>query len=106
MSTPNSIHKRYDAVATVGSYTNAAGESKKRFLNIGTLLEYSDGRLSLKLEALPVVPEWSGWVSFYESKPQGERSTPPAQQSPPQARQRPASPPPAHDEHDEEDIPF
>jgi hypothetical protein len=80
MSTPNTIHKRFDAVATVGTYQDrATGETKKQFRNVGTLFEYADGRMSLKLECIPCVPEWSGWLAFYEAKSQGERSATPAQ---------------------------
>lgn len=106
MSTPAQIHKRYDAVATVGSYQDrATGETKKQFRNVGTLFEYADGRLSLKLECVPIVPEWSGWLAFYEAKPQGERSAPATQKAAPQARPRAAAPP-VHDDSAEEDIPF
>jgi len=35
--------KRYDAVIAVGSYTNAQGEVKKRYLNIGAVMESEHG---------------------------------------------------------------
>jgi hypothetical protein len=35
--------KKYDAVIAVGSYTNAAGEVKKRYLNIGAVMESEHG---------------------------------------------------------------
>ncbi len=35
--------KKYDAVIAVGSYTNAAGETKKRYLNIGAVMESENG---------------------------------------------------------------
>jgi hypothetical protein len=53
------------AVATIGKYTKD-GVEKKRYLQIGTLFQQDDGSLSLKLEGIPVGPEWSGWVSFYD----------------------------------------
>ena len=62
------MKKKYDAVATVGKYKNNQGEEKKRYLNVGTVFESDDGRLSMKMEALPVGTEWSGWLSFYEPK--------------------------------------
>ena len=63
--------KKYDVVATVGKYTNASGEEKSRFMKCGVVLEGDDGRMSMKLEAIPVTPEWSGWLSFFE--PRDER---------------------------------
>jgi hypothetical protein len=53
------------AVATIGKYTKD-GVEKKRYLQIGTLFQQDDGGFSLKLDAVPVGPEWSGWVSFYD----------------------------------------
>jgi len=67
------MKKIYDAVATVGKYTDQQGNEKKRYLTIGAVFEGDDGRLSMKLESIPVGPAWSGWVSFYE--PKGERGT-------------------------------
>lgn len=58
----------YDAVATIGKYTNKQGEEKKRYLNVGKVFEYEDGGLSLKMDAVPVGLEWSGWISFYVPK--------------------------------------
>ena len=58
----------YDAVATVGEYTDKQGNKKKRYMTVGKVFESEGGGLSLKLDALPVVPEWSGWISFYVPK--------------------------------------
>jgi hypothetical protein len=62
--------KKYDAVATIGEYTNKQGEKKKRYLTVGAVMEGNDGRMALKLDALPTNPEWSGWIAFYEPKQQ------------------------------------
>lgn len=35
--------KKYDAVIAVGSYTDAAGNPKKRYLNIGAVMESEHG---------------------------------------------------------------
>jgi len=58
----------FDAVATVGEYTDKQGNKKKRYMTVGKVFESEGGGLSLKLDALPVVPEWSGWLSFYVPK--------------------------------------
>lgn len=65
--------KIYDVVATTGEYTNAQGETKKRYLNCGAIFE-KDGRLSLKMEAIPV--ESNGWFGLYEPKPKLDKRPP------------------------------
>lgn len=62
------MKKKYDAVATIGEYQDKQGQTKKRYMTIGVVMEADDGRLSLKMEALPVTPAWSGWISFFEPK--------------------------------------
>jgi len=58
----------HDVVATVGEYTNNAGETKKRFQKCGIVLTNEDGRMSIKLESIPVTPDWSGWLSIYPKR--------------------------------------
>jgi len=71
--------KIYDAVATVGEYKNSQGETKKRYVTVGSVFENDEGQLSLKLDAIPVGSNWSGWVSFYEPK---QRDAAPQQSRP------------------------
>ena len=53
-------------VATVGTYKDRqTGEEKKRYLTVGTAFTDDQGRISLKIDAMPVSPEWSGWLSLY-----------------------------------------
>jgi hypothetical protein len=54
------------AVATTGSYTDRQGNEKKRYTNVGTLFQYDDGGLTLKLDSVPVGEGWNGFISFYE----------------------------------------
>ena len=63
---------KYEAVATIGEYKDRNGETKKRYVNIGKVFENDKGQLSLKLDTIPVDPNWSGWVSFYEPKERQE----------------------------------
>lgn len=67
------MKKVYDAVVVTGEYEDRNGQKKKRYLNVGVVLEGDKG-LSLKLEALPV--NFNGWINFYEPK---EREQRPAQ---------------------------
>lgn len=66
------MRKAFDAVATVGKYKDNQGNEKKRYVTIGAVFEDEQGRMSLKLDAVPCSPDWSGWVSFYETKQQGD----------------------------------
>lgn len=99
--------KKYDAVATIGEYTNKQGEKKKRYLTVGAVMEGSDGRMALKLDALPTNPDWSGWIAFYEPKQQDggyqqRQSSPPRQERAPMAYQGQAG----GSLDEEDDIPF
>lgn len=92
-----SSRKVYDLVATIGKYTDHHGEEKKRYHNCGSVFEDDQGRLSIKVEAIPVGPEWSGWMSCMVPKarqqqqpaPQQQQAAP-AQQQPYQSPQQPA----------------
>ena len=63
---------KYDVLARTGTYTNAGGEEKSRWMKSGVVFENEKGYLSLKLEGLPVGQEWSGFFSFFEPKPKVE----------------------------------
>jgi hypothetical protein len=95
--------KKYDAVATVGEYTDKqTGEKKKQYANVGTVFENDDGKLSLKLDTIPVGPGWSGYIQFFEPKPR--------QDAMPEGRTQQRSMPPAPatvpKNDDDDDIPF
>lgn len=53
-------------VATVGKYKDRqTGEEKKRYLQCGVAFTDDQGRISLKIDAMPVTPDWSGFLSLY-----------------------------------------
>lgn len=92
------MKKKYDVVATNGEYKDRqTGETKKRYVNVGSVFEDDQGRLSMKLDAFPVGQEWSGWLSFYE--PKGREQQQPSQQQQPKLAQ-------PSDDDDGDDIPF
>lgn len=103
------MRKKYDAVATVGTYRNKAGEEKKRYITCGSVFEGDDGRLSLKLDAVPASPEWTGWVAFYEPRDangtSGHGGNSNAVQARPDAHNR-AKANAYQSENDGDDIPF
>lgn len=67
------MKKVYDAVVTVGEYVKN-GETKKQYRTVGAVLQGDDGRLSLKLEMVPLV-NFSGWINFYEPKQKEQKSS-------------------------------
>ena len=85
----------HDIVASNGEYTDPrTGERKKRYITIGKGFTDDQGRISAKLDSIPVGPDWSGWISLYpprdrETSGQRQRDAP----TPAQPR-RAASPPP------------
>lgn len=101
----------HDVVATIGSYKDRqSGEQKKRYVTIGKCFTDDQGRQSIKLDSVPVSPEWSGWISLYPVRDRdGSPQQQPRQQLPP-GRREPAGMPPApaaatnYDE--DENIPF
>jgi hypothetical protein len=63
--------RTHDVVATIGTYRDkATGEEKKRRLNIGSVFtDETNGQLSIKLDSVPVDPEWSGWAAIFPINP-------------------------------------
>lgn len=75
------MQKTHDLVATVGKYTDREGNEKKRFQKCGSAFSDDQGRISLKLDAVPVGQEWSGWLSLYDvDRDRGQQSQPPQHQ--------------------------
>ena len=62
----------HDAVATVGEYTDKFGEKKKRYYTCGKAFSDDQGRISIKLDSVPVGNDWNGWLSLYPAKDRSE----------------------------------
>jgi hypothetical protein len=94
--------KAYDAVATVGEYTDREGNKKKQYRNVGTVFRNDDGSMSMKLDCLPISKDWSGFISFYEPKDRTVDSTPASR------KMHGSAPNPGYhpDNADDEEIPF
>ena len=54
----------HNVVATIGEYTDREGNTKKRYMKCGAAFTGDDGRMSIKLDAVPC-GEWSGWFNLY-----------------------------------------
>lgn len=104
--------RTHDVTATIGEYTNAAGETKKRYVNCGSAFTDEQGRVSIKLDSVPCSPDWSGWLSLYEVRDKDGRESDRRQNAPQQGQQRPQggkqATAPANDGWDdpESSIPF
>jgi len=69
------MSKLFDVVAAVGKYTDAGGNEKTRWVNVGSMFEGRDGRgPSIKLDAVPA-GEWNGWLSCFAPKDRQERQS-------------------------------
>lgn len=69
------------AVATVGKYTDRNGQEKNRYLTVGGMFKRDDGSVCMKLDTVPVGPDFNGWISFYDLDDQ-QQAQQPAQQAP------------------------
>ncbi len=70
----------HDLAIKTGEY-QSNGETKARWLKIGTVFRHDDGGTSIKLDAVPVgLPEWNGWVSVFKRQEQSANGGRPAQQ--------------------------
>jgi len=89
------MRKTHDILAKTGTYKNQQGEQKNRYTKCGAAFTDDSGQISIKLESVPVSPEWNGWLNLWEPREQ--------QQAPAQAP-APRQAAPAISEQD--DIPF
>ena len=53
-------------VATGGKYTDANGQEKNRYVTVGKAFIRDDKSVSIKVDAMPVGPEFSGWLNLYD----------------------------------------
>lgn len=89
-------------VASNGEYQKD-GETKKRWQRVGTMFKGDDGEISIKLDSIPVGPDWSGWVKAF--KFEDDHQNQPANHSP-----EPTTTRNVHEQHGagsgQDDIPF
>ena len=71
------MKRRFEMLATVSEWTDpATGRKCKRTVPIGTVFESDNGKFSARLELVPVLPGWSGFVAFREVLPAGRKVSP------------------------------
>lgn len=62
---------KYDAAVVTGTYTDKNGQEKAQWATVGRVIE-KDGKLSLKLDVIPV--GFDGWIKFFEPKMKDQKS--------------------------------
>lgn len=63
------LKKCADATAVIGEYETKAGERKRRYHRVGTLFKDDEkGYMTLKLDAVPIGGNFSGWISFFKPR--------------------------------------
>jgi hypothetical protein len=53
-------------VATNGKYTDAQGNEKNRYFTVGRAFLREDKSITIKIDAMPVGPDFSGWLNLYD----------------------------------------
>lgn len=99
-------------MASNGEYQKD-GETKKRWQRVGTLFkDDQDGRISIKLDSIPVGPEWSGWLAAFTmddnqtGQAQNVQSQPTTTRNVYDQQNQPSDNPAAAAHVEGEDIPF
>lgn len=64
---------KYELTAKTGTYTDKDGNEKTRYARCGVVLEGKDGRLSIKVESLPVA--FDGWLNCWEPEKKDAKPT-------------------------------
>jgi hypothetical protein len=56
----------YEVTAAGEKYTAKDGTEKTKWIKIGSVIQTKNGRMSLKIESIPV--GWDGWASLMEPR--------------------------------------
>jgi hypothetical protein len=57
------MSNKLDVIAAVGEYTNAQGQTKKRFVKVGSAWDKGQQGFSIKLDTIPAGNDWDGWLT-------------------------------------------
>ncbi len=72
MSAPKT---RFDLVAA-RKYHNRSGEEKTHWINCGEGVEWDDGGITIRLDAVPTFAEWDGKLSLFVKKEREQQQAP------------------------------
>jgi hypothetical protein len=53
-------------VASNGKYTDSQGNEKNRYITVGKAFLRDDKSVTIKIDAMPVGPEFNGWLNLYD----------------------------------------
>lgn len=68
------MKRRFEVIATVGKFTDPdTGKPAKRTVAVGAIFESSGGKLVLRIDAVPVAPDWSGWMQLRPLTPENRQ---------------------------------
>lgn len=85
-----------EVLGDVCAYIKSPGAEKASYYKCGVAFRADDGRMSIKIDTLPIPGQWTGWLNIFPQQQQGER--PPLKPLPKRA-------PKPFDDFDD-DIPF
>ena len=65
-------------VASNGKYTDANGNEKNRYITVGRAFLRDDKSVCIKIDAMPVGPEFNGWLNLYDLDEDRQQAPAPA----------------------------
>jgi hypothetical protein len=65
----------YEVTAAGEKYTAKDGTEKTKWIRIGSVIQTKSGKMSLKLETIPL--NWDGWASLMEPREEPKKSREP-----------------------------
>jgi len=73
------MKRTHDILASVGTWKDEKGKTHKRTVAVGSVFESAKGVQVMRIDAIPVSPDWSGWLrmkSCLPELPPGRRTSP------------------------------
>jgi hypothetical protein len=67
-------------VASNGKYTDSQGNEKNRYITVGKAFLRDDKSVTIKIDAMPVGPEFNGWLNLYDLDEDRKPEAPPTSQ--------------------------
>ena len=92
--------RTHSLLATTREWVDDAGKKHKVRIEVGAIFRSKAGNLVLKLDAVPITRDWSGWLAAEPCAP----TLPPGRRVPPGFPPAPAAAPEPLAE--DEDVPF
>jgi hypothetical protein len=65
-------------VASNGKYTDSQGQEKNRYITVGRAFLRDDKSVCIKIDAMPVGPEFTGWLNLYDLDEDRQQAPAPA----------------------------